>query len=312
MMNTRFLVAVLSLATCSVLNVFAQESALRLSNRVNGDKSVALEFQKSDPGSYTVVLKFNSISNAMDPGNRKFEAKNYSGTITTLTPSNKEQGVGYSYNYSFIRGKLNPKYDAAFIYVLPAKSGSKIKVAESSFVNATYFGNTTPDDWKVYRFYTAQEDTVTAIRKGVVVEVKNLYDTDMADGVFFTSKTNELIIEHADGTLATYRGMKKDSFAVKVGQTVYPGTALGVNTKSNGSNSYNISILLTYLKSADFESVKNQTMGTSKSLYGFITPHFCAEGNADLILTPQQDYTVALTPDVLKKEFTKKELKQIR
>ena len=293
----------------SVFYASAQESPLKLSNRTNPDKSVTLEFEKSDPGMYTVILRFSQISNSTDPGNRKFEARNYSGSLTTLTPTNKEQGIGYSYSYSFIRGKLNPKYNADFIYTLPAKNGSKLKVAESTFVNATYFGNTTPDDWKVYRFSTKQEDTVTAIRKGLVVDVKDLHETDQVDGIAYTSKINELIIEHADGSLATYRGIKKGSFAVKVGQTVYPGTTLGLNSKSNG-NSYGVSIMLTYLKSADFDNVKNKTLANSKSLYGFITPHFCTENGADVVLISQQDYTATYLPEIIRKEFTKKELKQ--
>ncbi|AZI25409.1 hypothetical protein EA772_08645 [Pedobacter sp. G11] len=310
MMNFRLTLAVFFASASAWFCAAAQENPVKLSYKVNADKSVTFNFDKTDPGFYTVVLKFDQLTNTADPGNRKFEARGYSGTLTTLTPTNKDQGIGFSYSYSSIRGKLNPKYNAAFVYTLPAKNGAKMRAVESSFVNATYFGNTTPEDWKVYRFSTKEEDTVTAIRKGIVVEVKDLYDSDLVDGIAYTSKTNDLIVEHADGTLANYRGLKKGSFAVKVGQTVYPGTALGLNSKSNGGNVYGVSILLMYLKSADFESVRNKTMATTKSLYGFITPHFCIDGNADAILTSQQEYTVSYLPEVIKKEFTKKELKQ--
>jgi hypothetical protein len=287
----------------------AQDAPVKVNYVVASNKSVDFNFEKADLGTYTVVLTFTNLTNTYNTGRQEYEAKGYSGRLTTLTPSNKEQSVGFSYSYSYIRGKFQPKYDPNFVYLLPYKNGSKVKATESAFVNATYFGSTTPDDWKVYRFYTDNEDTVTAVRKGMVVAIKDLYET--ADGgVAYTSSVNELIIEHADGTLATYRGFKKGSFRVQVGQTVFPGTALGINSKSSGSGRPNIGLLITYLKSVDFEGGRNQNIKSSKSLYGFITPKFCTASNPAAILVAQQDYVSANTTEIIRKEFTKKELKQ--
>ncbi|RYE58633.1 MAG: hypothetical protein EOP48_03125, partial [Sphingobacteriales bacterium] len=166
----------------------------------------------------------------------------------------------------------------------------------------------TPEDWKSYRFYTTEQDTVTAIRKGVVVEIKDLYETTEGDGVAYTSKTNELIIEHGDGTLATYRGFKKGSFKVKIGQTVFPGTSLGVNSKYDKNGRYNVSVMITYLKSADFEN-KSTSLSKSKSFYGFITPHFMTEVSPNEVLASQKTYQATSTPDVVQKEMSKKEIK---
>ena len=95
-----------------------------------------------------------------------------------------------------------------------------------------------------------------------------------------------------------------------MGQTVFPGSTLGVNSKdSNGR--YNVSLSITYLKSSDFESTKNQSVKNAKSMYGFVTPYFATEENPNFILENQREYTAALSMEVMQKEMTKKELKSI-
>ncbi|UKT64083.1 M23 family metallopeptidase [Pedobacter mucosus] len=311
-MNFKLKLAFLSFIIFSAtINVFSQEkeSAVKINYQVNTNKSVDFNFEKTDEGTYTVMITFSSLTNTMGSNVQIVTVKGFGGRATTLTPTNKEQGVGFSYTYSYIRGKLNPKFNKDFVYLLPCKNGGKVKVGEASFVGATYFGNTTPDDWKVYRFYTKTEDTVTVVRKGIVVDIVGSNDTDGSEAIAFTSKTNSITVEHIDGTLATYTGFKKASIGVKVGQTVYPGTALGLNTKTNGNAVYGISLMLTYLKSTDFGNLKNRSLSSSKSFYGFITPHFCTNESADVTLISQQDYTSTYNPEIIKKEFSKKELK---
>lgn len=303
-------IALFLLASCLVSAANAQEKTLNITYRVNSNNSVDFDFTKTDPGTWTILLKFNDLRNYNGPREQQLEAKNYSGRLTSLQPTNKNEGIGFSYSYHYIRGRLKPKYNPDFIYLLPYKNDVKVFVSESSFANATYFGNTTPDDWKSYRFFTAQEDSVTTIRKGTVVEIKDLYDTDDSENIVYTNKNNEVIIEHSDGTLAAYRGFKKGSISVKLGQVVIPGTPLGVNIRTNGNPKYGISILLYYLKSADFDK-KNEDPKITKSFYGFITPHFSTAENSDLILTPQQQYTASHNLEVVKKELSKKELSQI-
>ncbi len=285
----------------------AQERAVTLEPKRNENQSVDFNYRKTDPGNYTVVVNFTSLTNASTPG-ASFTANDYSGRLFSLTPSNKEQGIGYGYNVSYIRGKLKPKFDPNFIYLLPYKDEAKIQVVESGFLGAMYFGDTAPDDWKAYRFYTTEQDTVTAIRKGIVVDIKDLYETIGDDGVAYTSRTNELIIEQPDGTIATYKGFKKGSFKVKVGQTVFPGTSLGLNSRYDKNGKYNVSLMITYLKSSDFDN-RSTSLSKSKSFYGFITPHFLTADQADEVLVSQKLYMASTSPAVVQKEMSKKELK---
>lgn len=281
----------------------AQERELIVTGKVNSDKSVTINAEKTSAGTFTVILDVKQLSNAVGVDEKFFKVKHGNNNLVTLVPINKDQNIGYTYSYKYLRGELNPKYSADFVYTLPCKNGRKVRVAESTFFNAVYFGSTTPADWKAYRFYTEQADTVTAIRKGTVVSISDLYGDD-PQGVKYTNKVNTVTVEHADGTLANYKGFKKGIF-VKEGQVVFPGTELGINTMMN--DRYGISLLLSYLKSADIGAAKQPK--ESRSLYGFVTPYFCTAENSNSILTSQKFYTASVSQALIEKEMTKRELK---
>ena len=304
--HLKFILMTLS-ASLSYIVLPAQEQAFTLEAKRNDDQSVDFNYRKTDPGTYTVVVNFSTLTNASRPGN-SFTARDYNDKLFSLNPTAKDQGISYNYSISYIRGKLSPKYDPNFVYLLPYKNETKVQIAEVGFLGAAYFGDTAPEDWKAYRFYTENQDTVTAIRKGIVVDIKDLYETSDDNKVTYTSKTNELIMEHPDGTLATYRGFKKGSFAVKVGETVFPGTPLALNSKYDTNGKYNISIMISYLKSIDFGN-RPATLSKSKSFYGFVNPHFLTKDQKPEILVPQKTYSVASSLDAIQKEMTKKELK---
>src|SRR5690606_7454360 len=111
-----------------------------------------------------------------------------------------------------------------FSYLLPYPEGTPVQVAETTFLGSIYFGEETPDDWNSYRYYTKEQTKITAMRKGVVVAIVDEHDTPEIGGVSYTSLVNSITIEHEDGTMAHYRGFKKGSFEVKIGETVYPTT----------------------------------------------------------------------------------------
>ena len=123
---------------------------------------------------------------------------------------------------------------------------------------------------------------------------------------------NEITVEHPDGTLARYRGFKKGVF-VKLGQTVYPATPLGINTRFNASNAnYNVSLYVFYLKSDDIESQRQATLKTSRSFYGFVTPHFFVDGQPSIVLQDKTEYIAANTEEIMRLELSKKELKGLK
>lgn len=309
MLKKSLSIFLIAAATIFSTSAFAQKSPVQVTYGVKSDKTVVFEFDKEDPGTYTVSMNFTRLSNSNDREKQQLSVKGYAGPLLTLRPENKENAIGFTYSYSYIRGKLKPKYDPQFVYLLPYKAGTSVRATEAYFFNAKYFGSTTPEDWKYYRFYARQQDSVTAIRKGIVVEVKNDVD-DLSADYSYSSKSNKITIEHADGTLANYSGFKRGSISVKLGQVVFPGDALGLNSPQNGEKWWGIALSVTYLKSTDFEGNRKQGLKDSKSLYGFVFPYFCTKENASGQLVDKNEYIAAQTTEIVKKELSKKELKQ--
>ena len=290
-------------------NTSAQEQVLKLSSKRLDNKSVEISYEKSKPGSYTVALKFSNLTNTAQSSESVSSINSSSGILLTLRPTDKNQGINYGFTYRYIIGKLKPKVKEDFCYILPYTVGKKVRVAEMGYVNETYFGAEKQSDWKSYSMITNQQDTVTAIRKGEVVEIIDKFEDANSENVAFTSAKNYLIVEHEDGTLLRYSGFKRGSITVQLGDAVLPGSVLGINSLTQ-NNYYSVSLLLYYLSSANFESLKGQTLSSPKSLYKILTPKFTFDGTTCAIIENKKEYTVFNSEEIITRELSKKELKK--
>lgn len=309
-MKVRFVFALLSIMSFILpITVLSQEYPLLIKTETKANNSVDFFYTKTDPGNYLVSITLNSLSNCYTTAQKFINANGYSGKLLTLTPDKADQGIGYGYKYTIIRGIFKPKIDTNFVYILPFRKGSSVYVAELGYLKSAFFGASTPSDWKSYRFSTEKEDTVLAARKGIVVDIVDKYESEM--GYAFTSKRNVITIEHPDGTIVYYNGLKKGNILVKIGQTVYPGSRLGVNSQYNKDSKFDIDFTIVYLKSKDLENANEAKFETEKGYYGFVTPKFYVHDKGVVNLkSTQQAYIVSSTPDLINRELTKKELKQ--
>ncbi len=141
----------------------------------------------------------------------------------------------------------------------------------------------------------------------MVVDIVDKFDND-TENIEYTSRRNYIIVEQEDGTLLRYSGFQQGSITVKTGETVVPGTALGMNIQRN--NHYQISLLLYYLNSADFESLRNQTLSRPKSLYEIVTPMFALNGDSCTVLENNHEYIAFHNDAIITRELSKKELKR--
>lgn len=286
----------LFLASCFIwLNVNAQVKEVTITTKRNKDGSINLIANKSAPGNYTIALNLNSISNTSEIANPIFNIRSDGDNFLTLYPNDKDQDISLSYTYKFVLGRLNPKFNPNFLYTLPYADGKKTRVTTRS-----------PIVSNIISFYTMQADTVVAVRKGTVVKVADLYDDDNNN---FESKrkNNSLIIEHEDGTLATYQGLKK-GFLVKLGQIVFPGQALGVNNISD--DGYFFVLNISYLKAVEVINKRGEKL--NGNMYGTIKPYFNTKESANSFLRFSEYYSSAITPEIIQKEMTKKEIKNLR
>lgn len=296
----------LLLLILSTLRLFGQETKVEVSAERKSDNSVEIKYSKNDPGTLTFQIKFNNLSNSSPTGSN-FQAKGYGGNLLTLRPTNKDQSISYSYNYRFIRGKLNPKVNFEFIYGFPLSENVDVRVSEAGYLNAKYFGNKEPEDWKSYYFHTKNEENVLAARKGLVVEVVDGQE-DIGENVSFTSKNNKVIVEQEDGTLATYGVLKSGSIVVKVGDVVFPKDVIAKNSKRS-DNLYSFSFNIIYLKVADLFINEGMNVANTQSYYGFLTPKFLVNAGTQT-LENNSTYQGVWNEEIIVKEMSKKELKK--
>ncbi|MGC4233932.1 MAG: hypothetical protein QM594_13215 [Niabella sp.] len=286
----------------------AQERKINITPQRQSNSSIDFNYEKTDPGTYTLVFSFSEYTNTDRP-QEIYSVSDSRGAVFSLRPKNPGQGIGYRYNYRYIRGKLKPKVNKDFCYLLPYAPGIECEVVEAGFANEHYFGAKKPDDWKSYFFYTKNEETVTAIRKGIVVEIVDQYED--VKNVEYTTQKNTVIIEHEDGTLVRYQGFKKGSLKVKPGETVFPNSPLGQNT-SYTANRFGVSVFIYYLSSVNFESLRGQSLTTPKSLYSIVTPNFLTGDASCIILETRKTYTSFSNEVIITKEMNKKEIKKYK
>lgn len=299
----RNLLILFSLLLLNLL-AFGQKAVIKLETRVNPDKSVDIYYDKTEPGSYTVSIKFKKLENAYS-ADYVGVIKSSLGKLYSLQPINKNNGIGLSYSYTYFRGEVNPKVDTSFVYLLPFNKGKSTFVDELNYLGTTIFGNELPKNWKSYQFISFDSDTIYAARKGLVVNVIDGNDYDTIS--YFTDKKNEVLVEHSDGSWASYKGLSKNAIFVSKGQTVYPQTPIGILGNREGKQINKLLFSVFFLTDADDKP--NETLLNKKSRYQFITPLFYTSEGI-LTVTPRTYYTADYTEAILTKEFTKKELKE--
>lgn len=308
----RFSLSIFFLLLISI-NASTQTKPIEIEYKRNTDKSVDFFFKKNEPGSYYLMLKFKNLTNAY-PSDYLGVVKGYGGKIISLKPSNPKDGISFSYTYSYFRGIPNPKIDSSFIYLLPFSKDKKVLINEMNFLGTTHFGNELPKNWKAYQFLAFDTDTAFASRKGLVVDLIDYYETDTTS--YFTSKKNEVIIEHADGSFASYQGFNKNEIFVQKGQTILPQAPLGVlrkiiipldaKEKSYGAYLAKLNFKLYFLIDTDLKV--NETLNNHKSRFEYISPYFYTSDGI-MKLQNKTNYTVDFNEKTLLFEFSRKELK---
>lgn len=289
------------------VNAFSQTKTIQIETKRNADKSVDFYYNKSEPGSFLLSIKFKKLDNA---SSRDYQdvVKGIGGKIFSLQPINKNYGIGYSYTYSYIRGVINPNVDSLYVYILPFEKGKSVSVIESNFLGSSYFGSDSPKNWKAYHFKGIDCDTAFATRKGLVVKVIDNFENDTLS--YYTSKQNEIVVEHQDGTFARYTGFQKNGIFVENGQTVYPYTSLGILIKNTNSES-ELGFMVYFLTDSITEPDPKQTLNNQTSRNEFLTPLFyTSEGKQKL--QNRSSYIVDFDDSTLFLEYTKRELKKMR
>jgi len=291
---------------------YSQKRTRNVTFERNKDKSVTFNYDSDIPSSVLLILTFNQLTNANEDIVKK-TMKGYRGEILTLHPANQDEGIGFSYSYRTILGNVKAEPNFNFKYMLPFKKGRQVKVRYLNYLGKK-FGNSVPKNWKYFQFLTKPNDTVLAIRKGVVVSVTDGIKTDKISEFNFKSKSNSIIIEHEDGTFARYNVLKDKSIMVNVGDIVYPSAPIAVSGSYDLEENSQLRLSIYYLDKKilkyDFSNSKNETLKNKTHLYSYIDPFFSMENNEHIKLEKNLTYTSLFNNSIIEFEMSRREKKK--
>ncbi len=172
-----------------------------------------------------------------------------------------------------------------------------------------YFGFQKPIDWKSFVVYSNKPDTIYSMRKGIVVEITNEYDDDNKFNKTYTSKRNRILIEHKDGSYASYKGFNKHQIFIKLGQKIYPHTPLGKLEKFNKTNhrlDFNTFHYLGNLLDEKISTFKNRNHKTK-----YLNPFFFIN-NTNKRIKSKESYTVSFNEKIKLQEFSRREKRKYK
>lgn len=289
--------------------IYSQNKRIEITYKIKSDKTIDFYYKKNVPGSYYLTLEFNELTNCNNNRLHKKVIKYRSGSLFTLKPINQEKGISFFYKINYVLGNPSPKLKNDIIYALPFRTGKSVKIMEASNVGEKYFGSKKPIDWKSFIVYSNQPDTIYSMRKGIVVKIVDKYNNDNKLIKTFTSKRNLILIEHIDGSYATYKGFDKNMIFVKLGQEIYPHTSLGKLEKFNKTNyrlDFNTFHYLKNLLDNKKSTLKNRNHKTK-----YLNPNFFIDNDVKKIESGE-NHNVSFNEDIKIQEFTRREKKKYK
>lgn len=288
-------VSYLCLAQYSVALPIEVTEALS-SNRMS--RIVDVKYRGVAPYSVAVYAKFTSNIRVTPV---QYFLVTTSRTLMTLYPTYPDIDTDLRLITTYQIGdyRARPKLD--FVYALPyagrrlvqdmARLGVKYSTAEPE-----------PEKWCGYNFRTERGDTIRAARRGRVVEITNAQKEELTSELekCFRIGANEIVIEHADGSLAYYMGVEQNGSLVKLGETVGVGAPVGLTQGER------FRFMVFYTRENPRYKVDPDREEPFESR--FVTPVFATpQGNVSLV--SDGEYEAVVSIEMIRSEMTKKELK---
>jgi len=286
------------------------QRTIDLKYQEKNDNSVDFYYSKSMPGSYCIKIEFKQLENCKS--RKKIYEKTVSenmGLLFTLRPEDENRRIFFSYSSNYAFGNPKPKINNDIIYALPFKEGKSVSIIEAKSFEKKYFGDEEPENWKSFIAYSKSRDTVCAMRKGIVVYIVDEHDTTNAD-VLFTTKRNKIVIEHKDGSYASYKGFDKNEIFVELGQKIYPHTKLGILTKDKENNLYHLGFSV-YHYLGNLLSDETGTLKNSIRRTKYLNPIFSVN-NQKQNLKSKEVYTATFNDEIRLQEFSRREKRKYK
>lgn len=282
--------------------MLAQDQDIKVESEFNKDNTASFRFTKRNFGTFYLQVTFKTLDNSTSLG-YKGNIVGSTGNLFTIKPIDPQRSMSFSYNSTWIRGRLNADIDTGFVYLLPVSKGKACQVFNQNFLFSQYFGTDKPKKWRSLQFNVNEGDTVFAARKGLVVDVIDGFTPDTA--IVFSNKANSVVVEHDDGSLARYSVLKTGSIWVKPGDVVFPHTPLAIAGTYNEARKTLLSFMVYFLTEDNLNSGKN-SFAHRRHYYSCLNPVFRTSAG-EVHLNNSKQYTSDFLEEHLTREMTKRE-----
>jgi len=218
-------VNVISVRTKNGFDLYAENNAYyTVSIKLEGRKIVNLQSSQRLP--YT---------NSYPPRSRS--------KILHLSIINPQKNSSFQTQFSTMMGGLNPRYNKDYLYALPYKRGQGYQLSQG------FNGKYTHKENSAYAldFIMPIGTSVHAMRDGVVTGVESKH-TEHGFSVEYADKSNYVIIEHDDGTMAMYGHLDTNGIRVKLGQRVYKHQFIALSGNTGYSSGPHLHVHITAIQ----------------------------------------------------------------
>ncbi|MNE41039.1 Peptidase family M23 [compost metagenome] len=269
---------------------------IKITTEKNDESTVTFWCENTSNIVYSVKIKFSQLGDYINTnGEYIAEVKPGRSRILELKPKVNPSNLSYSFSYFYSKGKYSSKPDSNFIYLLPIAANKQVEIYP-----ITYIGNMVGKENNTFfmqGFRFAQNDTLCAVRSGVVSEINT---SGIVSSDYYSSNRNFIEIEQRDGSVATYVILDKLNPMIKVGERVIAGQAIGFLQAND--NKPKVNLRIDYLDGSKLE--KEQALP-----YINIRPKFLTD-NGIQFLTIKQNYKSIHSEEIIIQEMSKKELKK--
>ena len=194
----------------------------------------------------TIELKATKLINLSSseplPFVGSFPAKSRT-KIVNFTIQNPRLKSEFQTFFNATIGRMNPQYDTDYLYALPYARGKAYMVTQG------FNGRHTHKEKSAYALdFKMDEGTrVHAMREGVVVALEEK-QTEHGYSPAFADKSNHIIIQHDDGTMAMYGHLKPNGVKVRLGQKVYKHAFIGLSGNTGYSSGPHLHVHISAIK----------------------------------------------------------------
>lgn len=307
--NHSFIYAILFLLFPLTLN----SQSITLKCERNNRNGYDFFYEKNIPGTYVVTLKLTDARNSYC-SEFKEQITGSGGKLTTIEPINPLEYANFSsYSYRTYRGALSPKNDSNFVYALPFNPAGSFAVQRMVNLNTKYFAAKQTKPFYAFEFKSKTQDTVCAVRKGIVIAVVDNYIADISIEKSYTSRVNSILIEHEDGSYSSFKGFKKGEIFVEEGNTVYPYTPLGKLSFYDAAKTYSLRLMIYTMNQQFDEPVAGaRKLSDEDKNYNYINPPFVSKSGTKRLAGNSETLTALFDEKVQQKEMSRREKKNIK